>query len=495
MPENLSIVMLASEAVPFAKTGGLADVMGALPGALAELGLRVMVILPRYRGVPAAEVAAEFQVPLGASSLTARFHVHEIAQRLTAVLVECGPLYERDGIYGIGNQDYPDNALRFAFLSRAGLEFAGRTLEHVDVVHIHDWQTGLAPVYLATLYKEHPVLGRARSVMTIHNLAYQGLFSPDLMPSLSLPWELFGVDGLEYWGKISYLKAGINFSTLVTTVSPTYAKEIQTPEHGFGFDGILRRRSADLTGILNGIDATQWNPMTDPFLPEPYGPDNLSAKRASKCAVLEALEMRADQAMLDRPMVGMVSRMIDQKGFDLLSRVVQRLLRLDATFVMLGTGDTRYEAEWTGLAASHPDQVAARIGFDERLAHLIQAGADIFLMPSRFEPCGLSQMYSLRYGTVPVVHATGGLEDTVENDNPKTGGGTGFKFKAYTEQAFLRALEASFNAFSDRKRWLRIQQAGMKLDFSWQASARKYVRVYERALGLVAPKSGARVRR
>ena len=481
MPERaLSIVMIASEAVPFAKTGGLADVLGALPRALARLGHQVTLCLPRYRGAPPGEVAGEFDVSLSGRTLRPRFERHEVATGVGAVLVDCPALYDRDALYGIGGDDYPDNAFRFAFLAKASLEFAGRTFDKVDVVHAHDWQAGLAPVYLRRQYANHPVLGGARAVVTIHNLAYQGLFSADVLPTLDLDWDLFSVDAMEYWGRISFLKAAINFSAVVTTVSPTYAKEIQTPQYGFGFDGILRRRSADLVGILNGIDVDQWNPMTDPVLPVPFGPRKLAGKREAKEQLLRSLGMASDRTGMKRPLVGLVSRMVDQKGFDLLSEVMPELLRLDAGYVLLGNGDSKYEQEWRAAAERYPQQVAVHIGFDERLAHLIEGGADIFLMPSRFEPCGLNQMYSLRYGTVPVVRATGGLEDTVENYRPQSGAGTGFKFRAYTGPALLRAVRCALQVYQEPVSWQALQRAGMQQDHSWDPSAQNYVKVYGR---------------
>ncbi|MGE5359005.1 MAG: glycogen synthase GlgA [Bacteroidales bacterium] len=480
----LSILMVASEAVPFAKTGGLADVLGSLPAALAALGHEVTVVLPRYRGVPAGDLAADFDLSLGGRTLRPVFHRHNVAD-VSVVLVDVPALYDRDALYGVGNDDYPDNGFRFAFLSRAALEYAGRTLRRVDVVHSHDWQAGLVPAYLASFFASHPVLAGAGTVFTIHNLAYQGLFGADLVPALDLDWRFFGVEGLEYWGRISFLKAGINFSRVVTTVSPTYAQEIQTPEFGFGFDGILRRRGRDVVGILNGIDAEVWNPRADANIPAPYGPDDLSGKREAKRALLEAMALPADAEGLARPLVGLVSRMVDQKGFDLLSGSMQGLLAFDAAYVLLGSGDPAYELEWRTLAAERPDQVAVHIGFDDRLAHLIEAGSDIFLMPSRFEPCGLNQMYSLRYGTVPVVRATGGLEDTVKNYSTETGRGTGFKFKGYTGRALLRALRCALQVYHEPARWQAIQVAGMKQDHSWASSARAFEKVYGRARGAV----------
>ncbi len=473
----MRIAMIASEAVPFSKTGGLADVLGALPRALVELGHDVIVLTPRYRREPAGDPVARFDVSLGGRTLTAQFDRAD-----GAVLVDAPTLYEREGLYGVANNDYPDNAFRFAFLVKAALEFVARRPEPVDVLHAHDWQAGLTAVYLKTLYASHPGLARTSSVLTIHNLAYQGLFPPDTLPALDLPWPLFAVDGLEYWGKISFLKAGINFSDLITTVSPTYATEIQTPQYGFGFDGILRRRSLDLVGILNGIDLRRWDPMNDPALPTPFDAAHLDGKQDAKRALLEAFGMPAGGPALSRPLVGLVSRMVDQKGFDLLSASMDDLLALDCAFVLLGSGAPAYEREWRALAERRPEKVGARIGFDERLAHLIEGGSDIFLMPSRFEPCGLNQMYSLRYGTVPVVRAVGGLDDSVESYSRETGSGTGFKFRAYTVPALLEALQSALELYAEPDRWRSVQVAGMQHDNSWTASARKYVKVYERAV-------------
>jgi starch synthase len=322
---------------------------------------------------------------------------------------------------------------------------------------------------------------RVPCVFTIHNLAYQGVFDASWLPRLGLPWDLMHVDGIEYWNRISYLKAGINFSRVITTVSPRYAEEIQTPTLGFGFDGILRARQPDLVGILNGIDYDQWDPARDANLPEPYDARHLEGKAAAKRQVLETYGFPDTPDVLDRPLVGMISRLVDQKGFDLLAELADELPRLEASFVLLGSGERRYEDLWLGLAARHPDRIGARIGFDESLSHLIEGGADLFLMPSRFEPCGLNQMYSLRYGTVPLVRATGGLFDTVRNFDAQTGEGTGFTFDQYSAQALLNTLRWALDIYPDRDAWHRIQAAGMTQDFSWDASARQYVKVYERA--------------
>jgi starch synthase len=476
----MRVLMVASEVAPFAKTGGLADVLGALPAALARLGHEVDVVMPRYRGIRAGTGVGSITVAAAGRSADAPIFAHE-AGGVRTFFVEQPQYFDRAGLYGEDNRDYDDNPERFAFLARAALAWAAAGGVRYDVIHAHDWQTGLVPVLLNVEHRGHPVLGGTPAVFTIHNLAYQGNFPAWWVPALGLDWTLLHVDALEFWGRISFLKGGINFSRIVTTVSPRYAQEIQAPEFGFGFDGILRYRSADLIGILNGIDYDQWDPERDPHLPEPYTASNLAGKRAAKRAVLAEFGLPVTTETLDRPLVGMVSRMVDQKGFDLVAAAAGELPRLPASFVALGTGDRRYEEMWRGLAARHADRIGARIGFDEGLAHRIEGGSDVFLMPSRFEPCGLNQMYSLRYGTVPVVRATGGLFDTVRNYNPDTGEGTGFTFDEYSPGALVGTLRWALGIYRDGETWRRIQAAGMREDNSWDASARRYVRAYERA--------------
>jgi starch synthase len=475
----MRILMIASEAAPFAKTGGLADVLGALPRALGRLGHQVDVVMPRYRGIVAGEPAGTVTVGLGGQVADARTWIAH-AGSVRTVFIDYAPYFDRDYIYGTAGQDYPDNPERFAFLARAALEWAALTPESFDVVHAHDWQAGLAPVMLRAA-SAPAKLAHTPAVFTVHNLAYQGVFDASWLPRLGFAWDLMRIDGLEYWGRISYLKGGIMFSREVTTVSPRYAREVQTPAFGFGFDGILRYRGDHLVGILNGIDYDQWDPARDPYLPEPYDAMNLSGKLAAKRRVLETFGIAAGETALTRPLVGLISRLVDQKGFDLIAEIADELPRLGASFVLLGSGDRRYEDLWLALAARHPDRIGVRIGFDEPLAHLIEGGADLFLMPSRFEPCGLNQMYSMRYGTVPVVRAVGGLDDTVANFDAKTGEGTGFVFVDYSAQALLDTLRWALEIHRDPHTWRRIQEAGMREDFSWDASARQYVKVYERA--------------
>jgi starch synthase len=472
--------MIGSEALPFSKTGGLADVLGALPLALGALGHKVTLVTPRYRGVnPKGATRAIEVAGVGMEPAETRVTEQRLAERVTAVLVDRPELYDRDAIYGTAG-DYPDSPQRFGFLCAAALEYARQSGETYDVLHAHDWQAGLAPVYLRTRYAGEPRLNRMKAIFTIHNLAYQGIYPPDWLAPLGLAPELMSPRGLEYWGQLSLLKGGIVFSDSITTVSPTYAREIQTKEYGFGFEGVLATRASDLHGILNGIDIEVWDPRRDPFLPEPYDEGTLEKKGAARRALLELLSPDTTPEDMRRPLVGIVSRLVDQKGFDLVAEIVPALPGY-GSFAVIGTGDVRYEELFRELAGLYPDRFAVRIGFDESLAHLIEGAADMFLMPSRFEPCGLNQMYSMRYGTVPIVRATGGLRDTVTDYNGAAGTGTGFTFTPYAAPALLEAMERARAAFANPDIWKQLQVAGMRQDFSWDRSAREYVKLYEGA--------------
>lgn len=471
--------MIASEAYPFSKTGGLADVATALPKALGRLGHDVTLVTPRYRGIDAGEQVGTVRLEVAGRVFDAALRGVSIGAGARVIFVDCPPLYDRPGIYNEGGVDYLDNAVRYAFLTAAALNWATQQPQPFHIVHAHDWQAGLAPVYARALGSRYPAPG---TVFTIHNLAYQGVFDKTWVPQLGLRWEDFTVNGFEFFDRLSFLKAGINLADAVTTVSPTYAVEIQRPEYGYGFEGVMRARKDALVGIVNGVDDGEWNPSADPFLPAPFSAANLAGKAKSKRALLELFGFPLDAATLARPIVGMVSRMVDQKGLDLIASVAQDLPAIDATFIVIGTGDPRYQDMWTSLARWRPDRVAAFIGFDERRAHLVEAGADMFLMPSRFEPCGLNQMYSLRYGTVPIVRAVGGLVDTVRPYNPKNGQGNGFLFADYSAAAMLEALGRALGAFPNKKLWTRLQKNGMKADFSWDRSAAEYVKLYGRVL-------------
>ena len=473
--------MIVSEALPYSKTGGLGDVGGALPSALARLGCAVTLVIPRYRGVDDGDEVVTLRAGAwpGSPELRVVQRLHDDGVRVW--LVDCPEYFDRAGIYGDDAGDYPDNDRRFAVLSRAALETSARLGWRPSVVHAHDWQAGLVPAYLKYRYQDVPALASVPTVFTIHNLAYQGLFVAEALQALDLGWESFTSEGLEFWGQASFLKSGINFSDVVTTVSRRYAREIQTPEHGCGFEGVLQKRSGVLVGIPNGIDTAIWNPASDRFLPASFTVAHVADKFVVKKALLARCGMKKAEH-LARPVVGMVSRMVDQKGLDLIEAAAADLMRLDATFVIVGTGEPKYERMWRSMAVRHPDRVSVTVGFSEEMAHLVEGGADIFLMPSRFEPCGLNQMYSLRYGTVPVVRATGGLDDTVQQVDPITGDGTGFKFVEYSSEAMLSALRTAIEAFGHADGWRKVQVAGMKQDHSWTASAREYVKVYQRAM-------------
>ncbi len=479
------LVLVISEALPFSKSGGLGDVGGGLPMALGRLGHRVTLVLPNYRGSRTRGGG----ICLSIGTVTGCPDVRVIESRMTdnvrSWLIDYPPYFDRDGIYGVDSVDYPDNDRRYALLARAALEAVSVSGERPDLIHAHDWQAGLIPAYLARSYAKNTVLRALPTVFTIHNMAYQGLFPGEAFASLELAPELFTGEGLEYWGQVSFLKAGINFSTMVTTVSRKYAQEIQTSEQGFGFEGVLERRSEVLVGIRNGIDTEVWDPRTDPYLPAPFDAHDLAGKAVAKKALLARFGMtRREQ--YERPLIGMVARMVDQKGLDIIEASLPDLMKIGASFVVLGTGEPRYQDMWRDLSRRYADRVAATIGFDEELAHLIEGGSDIFMMPSSFEPCGLNQMYSLRYGTVPVVHATGGLDDTVKQVDPETGTGTGFKYNKQNPREFLAALRQAVAWHSRGEAWRHIQVAGMSEDNSWEAAALEYSAVYERAIGLAS---------
>ena len=481
----LRILMVASEAQPFSKTGGLADVAGALPKALARLGHEVAVITPRYRGVTDGPVVATVNIEVAAHRFTARLMEVRLredastdrAGAVRTLLLDCPELYDRDGIYYDAGGDFADNPVRFAFLSAAAIEWAS-TQPPFDIIHSHDWQAGLASAYARRLGTTHAA--RASTVFTIHNLAYQGIFDKSWVARLGLGWDAFTIDGFEFFDRLSFIKAGINLSDAITTVSPTYAQEIQRPEYGSGLDGVIRSRAHALTGILNGIDPDEWNPENDPYLPAPFSAADMSGKQAAKRALLEAFGFDVTSELLARPVIGMVSRMVDQKGLDLIAALAGELPMLDATFTIVGTGEPHYQEMWRTLSRRHGDRISAFIGFDERRAHLVEGGGDLFMMPSRFEPCGLNQMYSQRYGTVPVVRAVGGLVDTVRPHNPRNGQGTGFLFAEYQPRALLDKLRSALGVFANRKRWTRLQTNGMQMDFSWDRSAAEYVKMYKR---------------
>ena len=481
---RLHIGFVTSELAPYVKTGGLADVSAALPKALAKAGHKVTVFVPRYGAIPfpPGEFAGSVHVPVDDVHRSAGFYRQSLGRGVTVVFVEHPPFFDRPFLYGTPDGgEYGDSRLRFAFFVRAAIEHFRSRGERPDVFHANDWHTGLLPVYLKSFYWSDPTLHRSPTVFTIHNVAYQGNFGRDTVDVLGLPWHL-GRDALAYDGGISYMKGGILFSEAVNAVSPQYAREIQTPEMGYGFDGILRARGADLTGILNGVDYDEWDPREDPLIAKGYSAKNLSGKAECKADLLRAFGLPAEP---DLPVVGIVSRLVPQKGYDIVVRAWYDLLQRPLRMVVLGTGEPAVQDGFRALAARAPDRFAVRLAYDNALAHKIEAGSDMFLMPSRFEPCGLTQMYSLRYGTVPVVRATGGLVDTVEPWNAQTRTGTGFRFDHPDGTGMLWALDEALRAYGDREAWRQLMKNGMARDFSWTRSAREYVDLYRRALAMV----------
>ena len=467
----MRVLFVTPELAPWVKTGGLGEVAQALPTALAAAGAQLRVLVPAYPALraafPQARTVAQFPSPGGALPPA---RLLEAPGSPPLWLLECPSLFEREGSpYQTPQRaDWPDNDLRFGLLSRIAALLGGDAspLEwRPDVVHCNDWQSGLAPAYLA-----HAPGKRAATVMTIHNLAYQGLFARDSLAPLALPAAAFAPDGLEFYGKLSFLKAGLYFADLISTVSPGYAREIQTAELGFGLDGLLRARAGDLVGILNGIDTELWDPARDPLIAQRYDAEWLERKAPNKAALQRAFGLPETAGA---PLLGMASRLVPQKGADLVLAVADDQVRAGAQLAILGTGEREIESALLALAARHPRHVAVRIAFDEPLAHLIEAGADLFLMPSRFEPCGLNQLYSMRYGTPPVVRRTGGLADSVSET-------TGFLFDEATPQALRAALARALEAWRKPSAWRELQQNGMRRDVGWDGPARAYLAAYRR---------------
>jgi starch synthase len=475
----MRILLVASEGLPFSKTGGLADVVEALPKALVARGHEVAVVLPRYRGNPASTIVLpSLTLQIGPRLRFPSIVDGTVLNGVRYFFVDDPAYFDRDGLYGSAIGDYPDNAERYTEFCRAAIEIA----KHVwptDVFHCHDWQTAMLPVLLRTSYADDPVVRDLPVVLTIHNMGYHGQFRREALLRAGIPEILFNPGVLEFYGDVNFLKGGLVYADYLTTVSPTYAKEIQTPQFGHGLDGVIRTRSDRVVGILNGVDYVAWNPARDSLIAAKYSPKDLSGKQQCKQDLLQTFQLTNDHP--HRALLGIVSRFADQKGFDLIADRAHEMMREDVMLVVLGTGDKRYEDLFSALAAAYPGRVAFKFAYDNVLAHKIEAGADIFLMPSRYEPCGLNQIYSLKYGTVPVVRATGGLDDTVENFDVQHGTGTGFKFVEYSGTAFLYAVRQALQHFADERIWKRIQLNGMVKDFSWKTPAAEYGKIYEAA--------------
>ncbi len=484
----MKILVVSSEAVPFAKTGGLGDVVGALPKALAKKGHELKVFIPRYRNLSLANCQVKSLEVSSRVTVGDRKHPlsleYTVERRLPLVnyFVKNDRFFDRKDLYrdnALG-EDYVDNDERFIFFSKAVLTAIGELGWTPDIIHVHDWQSALIPAYLKTTHREDPSLAATRSVLTIHNLAYQGAFEKDTFAKTDLPPEQFyAMAPFEFYGKVNFLKGGIMHADKVTTVSRRYAREIQTEQLGCGLDGVLTRRMNDLLGILNGVDYSIWSPSRDKKIPHNYHLANLSGKRANKVDLLRRFSLPIRDTA---PLIGIISRLADQKGFDLFEEIAEAVFAMNLQMIVLGTGDNKYHELFADLERRYPDKLRACLTFDDGLAHWIEAASDLFLMPSQFEPCGLNQMYSLKYGTVPIVREVGGLADTVEDYNPGNGTGTGFVFKEYKPQVLLECIERAVQTFSRKRVWTKIMKAGMRMDYSWEASARKYEELFQQLL-------------
>lgn len=489
LPPPRTIVMASSEAVPFVKTGGLGDVVGALSEALARRGHVVKLILPLFRSaleaLPSNVVRMPIPIEIGGQTVSAQIvRCPSRAGWPEALFVDYPPFFDRENLYVDGDgRDYSDNSQRFALFSKAVVEAANLLEWNVDVFHAHDWHAGLVPVYLRTTHAADPRFRSAAVVYTIHNVAYQGRFPVSEFPETGLDSSLLSVDGLEYWGDWSMMKGGILWSDQITTVSPTYAREIRQPEFGEGMDGVIQSRQGRLTGITNGIDLETWNPATDPSLVRHY--DRATWRQGKRACKEELLAKAGFPLHADYPLVGMVGRMTNQKGYDVLASIAKNLLATDLRFVVLGMGDVAIEEMMRQWGRMYPDRVWVRIAFDEPLARQIYSASDMFLMPSRFEPCGLSQLYALRYGSIPIVHATGGLVDTVRDATPanlEQGTATGFHFRPFEAARIIDALTRAREAFCAPGAWARLVDRAMSEDSSWDKSAVCYEEVYEQSI-------------
>ncbi len=458
----MKIAICSSEVFPFAKTGGLADVTGALPLALEKLGQKVIVIMPRYKQVTA-------RLKKVAKMRSVAFTT--MGEEIKVYFIENDKFFNRAGLYGEKKGDYPDNLERFSYFSKKALGLLKEIDFKPDIIHCHDWQTSLIPVYLKTIYKNDLFYKDTMTLLTIHNIGYQGLFSKEEFPKLCLDWSLFNMEGLEFYNKINILKGGIVFSDGINTVSPTYSKEIQEKEFGFGLEGILSKRKNSLYGILNGLDYSVWDPEKDKLIAKSYSLKNLKDKYRNK----QDLQQISNLPQKDMPLLGIVSRLAEQKGFDILTEALDEICNLQLQLVILGTGDLKYHLIMEEFAKKYPKVCSIHLKFDETLAHKIYAGSDIFLMPSKYEPCGLGQMISLKYGTIPLAFKTGGLADTVSNDN-------GFIFDVYKKGEFIKTIKEALSAYQDKEKWFLLVKRAMKYNFSWEESAKEYIGLYRKLI-------------
>jgi starch synthase len=478
----MRISMLSSEIAPFAKTGGLADVVGTLSVALEKCGHQISLIMPAYRcaldgSFALQQTDMQLAVPVGKQAAEASVLKTGLGEAISAYLVRADRYFDRDSLYGTTQGDFPDNAERFVFFCRAALEILRN--HPVEIVHCHDWQAALAIVFLKTQGPRYPEIASARTLITAHNLGFQGIFPEWHWSLLDLDRSYFSPQYLEFYGNINFLKGALVFADKITTVSPSYAHEIMSMEQGFGLEGVALQRAADVKGILNGVDYSEWNPEIDPFLAARYSVDDLSGKQSCKKSLQEAMGLPIDPHI---PLLGMISRLTSQKGFDLVQKIFDQLMERQLQMVILGSGEPRYENFFSNSARRFPDRIAARLGFDNVLAHRIEAGADMFLMPSLYEPCGLNQMFSQKYGTIPIVRAIGGLKDTVLDYDQYRRSGTGFVFHPYEPQALLETIDRALHVFANKRTWAALRRRAMSMDFSWDRSAQEYGRIYEQLL-------------
>lgn len=461
----MRVLIVSPEIVPFAKTGGLADVAGALPIALSELKIDTRAVMPKYKAVD----SAKFKLCRKTEII---FESTFPGTGIPVYFVQNDEFFNRDGLYQKDGRDFEDNLERFSFFCKTVLESL-KSLEYKpDIIHCNDWQTGLILVYLKTIYKDDPFFQGIKTVFTIHNLAYQGLFNKEKFPLTGLDWSEFIPDKLEYYDKLSLIKGGLVYADILTTVSPTYSKEIQTKEQGFGMEGLLASRSKDLVGILNGVDYSEWSPENDKYIAQRYSKGSLEGKLLCK----QALQKENNLPVKDAPLIGIISRLTDQKGFDIFALSIEKIMRQELQFVILGTGEPRYHKLLQGLQVKYPKKMALHLTFDNAMAHRIEAGSDMFLMPSKFEPCGLNQLYSLKYGTIPIVRKTGGLADTVID------GITGFVFEQYSDSALLETIKRACKTYQDKPAWQRLIINAMSKDFSWRSSCQTYRELYTKLI-------------
>jgi starch synthase len=478
----MKVLIATPEAVPYAKTGGLADVTGALLKEFRHRDVDASLVLPLYgstgKNFPLRKTGRSFSLVMGGRSIEASIWTSEESSRPQAYFIECEPLFGRSELYGSAEGDYPDNALRFAFFSRAVLEMCCAMDIRPDVIHCNEWQTAMISLYLRKFYADRCSLNATAVLFTIHNLGYQGIFPPSDLRFMGLGEEYLTPERLEFYGKINFMKGGLVFADLINTVSSTYAREILDRENGFGLDGVLRQRVKDLSGVINGIDYAKWNPAADPLIPARYDASDLSGKQKCRRALL------AEAGLSDgrRPLLGVVSRLSSQKGLDLLVDAAEELIALGVNVALIGKGEDHYQRLLEDVSARHSGRVFVDIGFDERIAHLIYAGSDFFLMPSIYEPCGVGQLIAMRYGAIPVARKTGGLAETIEEYNPSAGKGTGFLFSEYSSVALLDAMKRALEVFRDKKRMRKIIAAAMKADFSAGRSAEGYLDLYRKAV-------------